>query len=1573
MAGRMQNRFNMLIDVTVGGAQNLNKLASQAKKSALGMSGLNKVLKANNTEFDTAKQRLKDFAGNLKKVIATNEKLQMSQKALIEASKKQHAAKQAEAAQLKIVTAAIKANALANQKSGVTSKSLAMTRAKALATMRAEKLVLASLSKQTNVANSSILKHNKNIKKQSQVLSQLKKKINEVSGDYLKWDGRSKKLTNQTKHLTKTMNQARLAAAKLGKEEKKSTRVQKDMKTSINKTTLALKKQTQQFGLLTQRISNQGKGWAALRRFFGAVRNQILVLMFATMALRKVFNTAFEAARQMEAALKGLGTVAVNNGNQLGVAEKAAQNLANKGLITVTEAAAGLKNLLSAGYGMGQATKMMETLTDAAAFNRQGTLALGEAVVGATQGIKNQNSIMVDNAGITKNLSIMQKEYAAIIGTTAGKLDEAGKRAAIFYGIIKEGAQFAGDATKVLSTMEGRLAKLRTQTFNAAAALGNLLKPAIGEILGVFMGAGKSLEGLLSNGDKLEVWMQKSRTAGKQLAKSMHTMWDVFKGIIAPIKAVFDLLGGFIKVAGVFIKIKTAQTLWNAVTIRSAGLMKLMALNTGKYVIATTVATAKLHILNTETGLQVVGLKALAIRYKMASANLRFFSTYMVQSAKATQLATTRTLGLTLAMKKLWITAKHIPMKLSIGFIKMSRSIKIATGATTLLRAGLTAARLGIKALAASLGPLLLLFLAFEAVIWIFDKIFGASGRRKEWIRDQETMIELMGALDERIQKTRARFTEIKDTSWMLGITSVSMKKQLDMVRGSYKKLAHWQGEYYASSDAKDREYFQTKIDREQKEYDKFSDQLTASQAERLTMIDEYYKAKQSIINTYTAAEAERRNDSRTKHIVKNQKNYTQLLVDEANFNKLKYKMLNENETQMNIIARRLKEERVIIEEEHSKELSVITSKWDRKIKSLKVRVAREQAKAVNDTWADAIKARFDYQKKALDSELTYMKNQTKAELEATVKVYKEISSDAKDVWLTGIGAIVNDPDWDELKDPQFWWKNPSTGSLAQLDVILGRLSTMYGHTFGKVIKDIDTYNKATTELGKSTALKMLSADMQNLEDQMERMNTSDFKGWVGEMEGKDTQAAMEKVRGVMQTLISDYHTFIRAKKAGAVGSDLATASSEQFNTSLDDQQTLFDTAIEKQRAYALGAGFVAEMLQKLNYETALLMMGLSEFEKGIIDGISNDERRWKQKELMSIQQEKELKLGYKILSNNVKLLLGIGKETVALQNLKFEHDMELKARVQKKAAIELELTAMREIVKEQGVIQAKGGEVNAALVIQAELKIKLLMLEKYAWDDVTTSMTNYFENLEKNAEKTAAIAKIEDAISDLKKFGDAWFNHGEGLKDTYSKINTDHAIMIDTYKEQLDDRTLSQEQYNKLVVASDKLALSKKKKADKLAKAQLYKMVAQEILAAAAKAAIRSGNILAGAAILFGGYSVASYITDKARTLESEANRTYATAERAFQSEQAAIMGGDEDSGPQTSAGTRKFGGTIRAESLDVTISPTVIISGEAIFIGQGSVTEFQSELQLLILESTQQAIDNREIDLSGVMDMGA
>ncbi len=167
------------------------------------------------------------------------------------------------------------------------------------------------------------------------------------------------------------------------------------------------------------------------------------------------FKQAVDEAANFEKSLIGLNSVASNLGQDTSRLNSVILDLTKDGLIPASEAAAALKNLMASGLSLDQSITLFNALKDSAAFNRQGFLSMGEAVVGATQGIKNGNSIMVDNAGITKNLSVLQKEYAASIGTSVGKLSEAQKIQAAYYGILKEAAIFQGDAAKLTKTYSG--------------------------------------------------------------------------------------------------------------------------------------------------------------------------------------------------------------------------------------------------------------------------------------------------------------------------------------------------------------------------------------------------------------------------------------------------------------------------------------------------------------------------------------------------------------------------------------------------------------------------------------------------------------------------------------------------------------------------------------------------------------------------------------------------------------------------------------------------------------------------------------------------------------------------------------------------------------------------------------------------------------------------------------------------------------------------------------------------------------------------------------------------------------
>ena len=190
-----------------------------------------------------------------------------------------------------------------------------------------------------------------------------------------------------------------------------------------------------------------------------------------------------KAARQLSDALIGLKSVVDGNGRSFSEAQKFLEEYTADGLIPATNATAAYKNLLSRGYDDSQIRSVMNALKDAAAYGRQASYTMGDAVQSATEGLKNENSVLVDNAGVTKNVAKMWEEYAASIGTTASKLTQQQKIQAEVTGILEESKHQTGDAAKVAGTLSGQLQQLSFNFNNLKVAVGNSINPIVEAIL----------------------------------------------------------------------------------------------------------------------------------------------------------------------------------------------------------------------------------------------------------------------------------------------------------------------------------------------------------------------------------------------------------------------------------------------------------------------------------------------------------------------------------------------------------------------------------------------------------------------------------------------------------------------------------------------------------------------------------------------------------------------------------------------------------------------------------------------------------------------------------------------------------------------------------------------------------------------------------------------------------------------------------------------------------------------------------------------------------------------------------
>ena len=190
-----------------------------------------------------------------------------------------------------------------------------------------------------------------------------------------------------------------------------------------------------------------------------------------------------QVASETQSAWTGLGSIINGQGKDFNKAKSFIQNYIKDGLVPLNNAVTAYKNLAARGYDQSQIESVMNALKDSAAFGRQISLSYGEAIQSATEGLKNENSILVDNVGITKNVAKMWDEYAKSIGTTSSALTQQQKIQAEVNGILQETRWQTGDATKYSQTFAGGIARITATATQLKTAIGNTLIPVLNQFL----------------------------------------------------------------------------------------------------------------------------------------------------------------------------------------------------------------------------------------------------------------------------------------------------------------------------------------------------------------------------------------------------------------------------------------------------------------------------------------------------------------------------------------------------------------------------------------------------------------------------------------------------------------------------------------------------------------------------------------------------------------------------------------------------------------------------------------------------------------------------------------------------------------------------------------------------------------------------------------------------------------------------------------------------------------------------------------------------------------------------------
>lgn len=190
------------------------------------------------------------------------------------------------------------------------------------------------------------------------------------------------------------------------------------------------------------------------------------------------------SSNDTENALRGLSSILNGQGRSFSDAQGFINDYIADGLVPLSNAVTAYKNLAARGYDDTQIQSVLTALKDSAAYGRQASYSLGDAVTSATEGLKNENSILVDNAGVTKNVAKMWDEYAKSIGTTSNNLTQAQKIQAEVNGILTEARFQTGDAAKVAETFSGQTAKLSASLTALKSAVGSIITGALSPLVG---------------------------------------------------------------------------------------------------------------------------------------------------------------------------------------------------------------------------------------------------------------------------------------------------------------------------------------------------------------------------------------------------------------------------------------------------------------------------------------------------------------------------------------------------------------------------------------------------------------------------------------------------------------------------------------------------------------------------------------------------------------------------------------------------------------------------------------------------------------------------------------------------------------------------------------------------------------------------------------------------------------------------------------------------------------------------------------------------------------------------------
>ncbi|WP_052602165.1 primosomal protein [Leptospira noguchii] len=238
-------------------------------------------------------------------------------------------------------------------------------------------------------------------------------------------------------------------------------------------------------------------------------------------ALISSVRSVMDEAEKAKNTMRGLAAVTQYQFGKEAVPEaiENVRKLSNELNLNKDSIAAAYKNFISMGYSVEQSTKLIKAHADVGSVSRQSNYSLAESIDVASQGYKNQNSVLSDATGIQTNISKMLDKHGMKMDDLSSATTKAAALQALYNETLKEAEAFQGKAAEAAAGYAGSMGVLEKNSAETRVALGNLFQESLLPMINL---AGKGtgfLAGFLSGSDRAIELKRQLSDLGDQIKK----------------------------------------------------------------------------------------------------------------------------------------------------------------------------------------------------------------------------------------------------------------------------------------------------------------------------------------------------------------------------------------------------------------------------------------------------------------------------------------------------------------------------------------------------------------------------------------------------------------------------------------------------------------------------------------------------------------------------------------------------------------------------------------------------------------------------------------------------------------------------------------------------------------------------------------------------------------------------------------------------------------------------------------------------------------------------------------------